>query len=111
MLLARQLASEIQRDCISCEILGVLDHADDESDIRFFYGGHRAVLSCLQDATMSVYEVTWAYGMILVELDESYQNILKSPHINREKIGTFMGPEIVFFFHLRLKVHLGRAKS
>ena len=36
-------------------------------------------------------------GMILVDLDESYQNISKSPHVARKKSGTFMGSKIVFF--------------
>jgi hypothetical protein len=55
---------------------------------------------------------TW--GMILVDLDESYQNIhkiyIKSSHIARKKV-VLLWAQKSCFFTFASKTHLGQAKS
>ncbi len=77
MVLTSALASQIKRDGTSYDFLGVVDHADYESDIFLVLVDRCG--SCRSQPELSEYTKI-------------------TPHCS-EKIATFMGSKIVFFLH------------
>jgi hypothetical protein len=80
------LASNRRNLWFHYDFLEFLDHADYESDISFLIrpsGGPVWFTGVPHCPCMSYHRTK---GMILVDLDESYQNMPKSPHIARKKV-------------------------
>jgi hypothetical protein len=97
LVVTSALASQIKRDGTSYDFLGVVDHANYESDIRFLIrpsGGPRCFTGVSHCGYMRYHGTK---GMILVDLSESYQNILKSPHIARKKVPLLWCQKPCFF--------------
>jgi hypothetical protein len=97
LALTSALASQIKRDGTSYDFLGVVDHADYESDISFLIrpSGGPVWFTC---ATFWVYEIPWDKG------DDSCRSQRELPEYTKitshcsEKSVTFMGSKIVFFY-------------
>jgi hypothetical protein len=102
LVLTSALASQIKRDGTSYDLLGVVDHADYESNISFLIrptGGPVWFTEVSHCGYMRYHETL---ATILVDLNKSYQNIPKSPHIARKKCHLY-GVKIRVFFLLHQK--------
>ncbi len=64
----------------------------------FFLSDHCVPMSSLQGARMSLYNYDGKWGMILVDLDESYQNIPKFTQIAQKKV-VLLGCQKSCFFY------------
>ncbi len=97
MVLTSALASQIKRDGTSYDFLGVVDHADYESDICFS-SDLRAVLGDVQGATFWVYEIPYDIGYDSCRSQRELPEYIKITSHCPEKSATFMGSKIVCFF-------------
>jgi hypothetical protein len=87
---------------------GVLDHANNESDICFFI---RAILGGYRCATFWVYEIPWDIGYNFCRSQQELPEYTKIIHTLPRKKSHFYGVKNGVFFLLHQKVKANRVRK